>query len=154
MGANESTPPVEPETPTVRVPKVNLPPFSTLEKPQLKFEGFNPFNHFVPGWSGDALTSKEVQKLGRIMEVLHADVKNQFQRKMVLPLKTKQSIFQEFLSFANEHDLITDQLCSTHEFFVHLFNPDSPYRIVLDQFSEKYSHRVAVVFFYKLRFIS
>ncbi len=137
--------------------KVNLPSFKPFQLKCLKNEGnqpFNPIHQFIPGWNGNALSSKEAQKLNQSLNEIHFDVKKQLGNLLMLPQKIKSSIFAEFLSFANDNNIITDRIASTHDFFTHLFLEDSPYKDILAQFIEKYSFRVAAIYIYKIRFIS
>jgi len=122
--------------------------------PQLRADGkFCPVSHFIEGWKGDSLYSKNVFKFEGLLSVIESDVKNELFKTKDFPRSIKLGLFQEFMCYAKavgEH-----------------FDIDDPGRFwnLIDQeklkknpklldFIDIYANRVATVIFFKLRFIS
>ncbi len=109
--------------------------------------------HFVEGWDGESLATKQTQKLALLFNSLTENVcyglKNHVFSKSI-----KEEIFNEFLSFCEFKSYCTSDIENYVDFWDELFEQDSTQREVLDEFVKIYSFRVSVIYFLKIRFIS
>lgn len=139
------------EVVTTRLPKNILPPFDPTED-QSTSVSMSKF--FVPGWKGESLLSKEVQKFNKLVSEVHADTKRNFLSLNHLNRKLIQQIFNEFFSFLEFKAMACNDLDDFQKFWLEIKNEESEYREILDHFIDIYTYRVAVIYILKIRFIS
>lgn len=127
-----------------------------LNKPEREILGLkgaiNLGKCFIPGWHGESLISKSVNRFNKCLDALHQDARNVFLKNTTLPLTLRQSIFDDFISYS-EHKACLCHDLNENNFWQALRDDKSPYRKELDQFIEVFALRAAVVYFFKLRFI-
>lgn len=115
---------------------------------------FNPGTYFIPGWKGDSLVSKTGQQLNRIIDLIKVDCEKQFLNDQGFNRTLKTGIFNEFLAYAEHIGHNFDGLDNYTSFSKHLKDPNSSEFEALKKFVDLYTYRVAVIYFYKIRFIS
>ena len=128
--------------------KDNIPPL-----PKETTDGFAPANCFVPGWSGDSLVSKHIQKFKIKLNKVHQDSKEKFLLHNNFNRSLKINIFQEFIDFLEHKAINSVHIDDYQVFWTELDNSMSPHREVIDQFIDIYSFRVSTIYMLKLRFI-
>lgn len=115
---------------------------------------FSPLHCFVPGWTGDSLSSKSALKFESLLSTVQQDIKNELFKTKDFPRTIKMGLYNEFLSYAESlglHFEGVDDLASFWQFI----NPEKLAEDEkLSQFINIYANRVATVTFLKLRFIS
>lgn len=118
-------------------------------------EGFQPSNYFIPGWVGNSLFSKDAIAIKKLQEKLWEDAIVHFKKVDSLPRSLSLAIHQEFLAFfchqkkcKNAHPLE-----NLETFWKELKNEKSTHRLILDDFSELYSFRVATNYLSRLKFL-
>lgn len=130
-------------------PKSPLAQFKREEQSQN--DSFSKF--FVPGWSGDSLSSHGVVELKKALSLFQKDAKNNFLKKESLSRKLQIAIFEEFISFAQFKAINCNTLDHYSTFWQELKNDDSPYKEIIEQFTDIFSFRIAVIYLLKVRFI-
>lgn len=115
-------------------------------------QGFK--KYFIPGWTGEALISKEVKAFNEVIHEVHLDCLRQFKALRTLTRKIKIGIFNEFISYAQYMDLNFSELDQYSTFWNAIKDEDSPYKEDLEKFIQIYSYRVGVLYLLKIRFIS
>lgn len=113
---------------------------------------FSPANFLVPGWSGDGIISKNALGLKNNLQILVESASEQL-IKVNTNKKLKQTIYQEFLAYAEEHSLHLHELDSAANFWYHLQRENSPHQEALEQFKNLYCFRAVTIYLYKIRFI-
>lgn len=108
---------------------------------------------FVPGWKGESLISKDVKKFIDTLNKFHQDASKYFSRQDELSRRIKISIYDEFLSFAEQKAINCTGLDHYTLFWTEINNKDSKYKTELSQFIEIMSFRIAVIYLLKVRFI-
>jgi hypothetical protein len=139
----------------MRATRVCLPDFApkkNILKQDDSTEGFNPAKHLLQGWEGTNLSSKASLTLSKTLEILAADIREKLLGESLFNKKTKNKLYDEFISFAHSKGLNCTELDQSVKFWAHLPNEDSPYREAIDQFINLYSFRTATIYFLKLRF--
>ncbi|MGE3611533.1 MAG: hypothetical protein AB7I27_18220 [Bacteriovoracaceae bacterium] len=115
---------------------------------------FSPLHCFVPGWTGDSLSSKSVLKFEKILSLVQQDIKNELFKTKDFPRTIKLGLYNEFLSYAESLGLHFEGLEDLTSFW-QLINPEKlSENGKLAQFIDIYANRVATVTFLKLRFIA
>lgn len=130
--------------------KDQLAPFN-LESIEQKDPGLCSF--FVPGWKGESLISKDVKKFKQILDLFQLDARKFFSKKEELSRKIKISIYNEFLSFAEEFAVNCTDLDNYASFWSEINNKESKYFDTLERFINILSFRMAVIYLLKVRFI-
>jgi hypothetical protein len=130
--------------------KKALSPFLPKEVAQTE-EGFKKF--FIPGWTGEALVSKEVAQFNKVLDAVHEDSKRQFQNLKNLNRKTKIAIYNEFLSYAEYKTINCTELDHYQSFWDATKDDKSPYLSHIQNFIDIYCFRVSVIYLLKVRFI-
>lgn len=115
-------------------------------------QGFK--KYFIPGWTGEALISKEVKEFNQVIDEIHQDCLTQFRSHKTLTRKLKIGVFNEFLSFAEYMNLNCTELDQYSTFWSAIEDESSPYKNELEKFIEVYTYRVGVLYLLKIRFIS
>lgn len=140
---------------------VKLAPFIDIGLEKLKNKNtnpenleFNPSTYFIPGWKGDSLVSKTGQQLNRVIDLIKTDCEKQFTNDQGFNRSLKLGIFNEFLAYAEHIGHNFDGLDDYNSFSKHLKDPNSSEYSSLKKFVDLYTYRVAVIYFYKIRFIS
>lgn len=128
---------------------------STVSQNQAETMGqdFTPSEFFVPNWKGQSILSQQAIDIAKKIEKLKIDARQKLLENSFNP-SFQQSIFDEFFEFAHANNLILHNISGQALFWSNLKNPNSPVRQELDHFVEHYTHRVVVVYLYKLKFIS
>jgi hypothetical protein len=116
--------------------------------------GFNPMKHFIHGWHGDALNSKEVVSLKKVMQELEQKALQQFLKTDHFTKSFKQELYNEFLAYAHSTESHFSDLKCSQTFWSELKDNDSKYRSQLDLFLNIYIKRVITIYMLKMRFIS
>lgn len=140
------------------------PPKSVAPKIGERFAPFNPEHlspqqnsslqsFFVPGWQGESLISKDVKIFKEILGKFHADAKKFFCRKEELSRRIKISIYDEFLSYAEELAINCTELDHYTKLWNELGNENSQYHDELSKFVNVLSFRIASIYLLKVRFI-
>lgn len=114
-------------------------------------EGFKKF--FIPGWTGEALVSKEVSQFNKVLDAVHLDSKKQFKNLKSLNRKTKIAIYNEFLSYAEYKTINCTDLDHYQQFWVEMKKENSHYKTHIENFIDIYCFRVSVIYLLKVRFI-
>lgn len=109
--------------------------------------------YFVPGWKGESLTSKEVKKFNKILDALTKDSKKNLFTRALLSRKLQDSIYNEFLSFAEYKAINCTKIENNAQFWQEIQSENSDYKKDLERFIDVFSFRVAVIFLLKVRFI-
>lgn len=134
-----------------------LPPFKTIKKntnpTSSNQELFNPSEFLIPGWAGDSLTSIDVKKFNELINHIYLNVKSQFNSDRNFPSKIKNSIYEEFLHYAECKAQNFFSIDNIPLFWEQLFDKDSEFRDSIDEFINIYCFKIAVLYFYKIRFI-
>jgi hypothetical protein len=126
-----------------------------LALPQIQSsDRFSPFHCFVPGWKGDSLSSKNVLKFSRLLDIIQADIKNELFKTKDFPRSIKIGLFTEFLSFAESQGLHFEGLDDIGKFWQAITPEHLKEEKELCSFIDIYANRVATITFFKLRFIS
>lgn len=114
-------------------------------------QNFNPVKHFISGWSGEALTSKELNLFSRIFDKLSLRIKKNFIEQKHFHKSLKQQIFQDFTSFIQATDCVDIECDNVQQFWSYLNeNDDIPSSI--EQYIDIYSKRICAIYTLKLRF--
>jgi hypothetical protein len=129
---------------------------STVTESQVESEStmFQPGKHLLSGWDGAALCSKASVKFKKSIEMIFTDAKSKFLNNANFNRSIKNNIYNEFLLYAQALALNLSELDQCSAFFAHLNNEDSPYKNELEEFTNLYCHRIAVIYFLKLRLIN
>jgi hypothetical protein len=114
-------------------------------------EGFKKF--FIPGWTGEALVSKEVSQFNKVLDTVHIDCKKQFKNLKNLNRRTKIAIYNEFLSYAEYKTLNCTELDHYQQLWVEMKKENSQYKVHIENFIDIYCFRVSVIYLLKVRFI-
>jgi len=130
-----------------------LPSFiSEEEKYKIEHE-LNRF--FVAGWKGESLISKDVKSFIKIIDHFHADVKKHFLSIEKFSKRQKMAIFEEFISYAEYKTLNCTELDHHTRFWQEVAKThDSIYHEHINRFIDIFSFRIAVVYLFKVRFIT
>lgn len=115
-------------------------------------QGFK--KYFIPGWTGEALLSKEVKDFNLIIDRIHADCLKQFKSLKTFSRRLKISIYQEFISYAEYMTINCSEIDQYTTFWQAINDEHSPYKSEIAKFINIYSYRVAVIYLLKTRFIS
>ncbi|MCK5883266.1 MAG: hypothetical protein KAG61_06225 [Bacteriovoracaceae bacterium] len=115
---------------------------------------FAPSNCFVPGWTGQSLFSNDALDIAKTVTALKADARTKFQGLKDANPTLHSSIFNEFLEFANTFDQNFNNIAGEHQFWHHIYSDNSPYKAELETFIDYYTHRIVVVYLFKLKFVA
>ncbi len=115
---------------------------------------FSPLQHFVPGWKGESLSSKNILKFNLILDKIQIDIKNQLYKTKEFPRSIKIGLFNEFLAYAEGQGLQFNGVEDITSFWSLIDKEKLKQNPKVLEFIEIYSNRVATVTFLKLRFIS
>ncbi|MGK0367996.1 MAG: hypothetical protein ACI9QD_001136, partial [Thermoproteota archaeon] len=116
--------------------------------------GFNPSKHFLGNWEGNALSSKGMLNLEKSLIEIYKHVTRSFNNISHFNRSLKNEIFNEFILFAQDKALNFSDFDNPQSFIAHLGLETSPYKEELDHFKNIFCFRTAVIYFFKLRFIS
>lgn len=108
---------------------------------------------FVPGWKGESLINKDVNKFVEIVDRFHNDVKTKFKHSDQFSRRLKLAVYDEFLSFAEYKLMHFSNLDSYTAFWNELSNENSKHKEQIDEFINILSFRIAVIYLLKVRFI-
>lgn len=109
---------------------------------------------FVPGWKGESLISKDVKEFVKIIDHFHGDVKKHFLSVDKFSRRQKVAIFEEFMSFAEYKTLQCSNLDNSTTFWKEIKSGESEYQEQIDRFIDIFSFRIAVIYLFKVRFIT
>lgn len=115
---------------------------------------FNPSDFFVKGWKGDGLASRSTFAIVRVLEAFEEDARKQFETYPHLNKTLKVKLFHEFLAYADAHAYNFSEIDNYQTFWEHLKSSHSKYRKSLDTFISIYCLRVAIIFLFKIRFLT
>ena len=131
--------------------KQALMPFMPKEE-QGDSEGFK--KYFIPGWTGEALLSKEVKDFNAIIDQVHLDCMQLFKNQKSFSRRIKIGIYNEFLTYAEFMTLNCSEIDQYSDFWNAISDEHSIYKNDIDKFITIYCYRVAVLYLLKTRFIS
>lgn len=140
--------------------KIGLAPFTDLEllkaieKQTQTTDNFDPSQFFIPGWKGDSLLSKNCKHFNELIDQLKNDVQKQFLNQESFTKSLKQNIFSELKSFSEHKEFHLTEVIDFQGFKNALLNEEHPLHKEMHAFLELYSYRIAIIYFYKIRFIS
>lgn len=118
-------------------------------------QGFCPLSYLTPGWTGESLTSKNVLRFKKNIELVVVDIRRQFYQATDFTRAIKAGLYEEFLSYAETLGLHADDADEQTRFWDLIRREDlEETHPQIARFMEIYFHRVAAVTFYKLRFIA
>jgi len=113
---------------------------------------FTPQEFFVPGWSGESLTSKSALSVEKSLVKLLNDAQEQFSTFHGRNKSMKLAIYNEFLAFINHMGVNCHEIDGFASFWQHLADADSQYAELLEQFRNVYCYRGVVTYLLKVRF--
>jgi hypothetical protein len=135
-----------------RFPRFNH--LSKLTPPVLDQGRFSAVNCFVPGWKGDALSSKQVIRFEKLMNTIQLDVRHELLKTHDFTRTIKLGLYNEFLSYAESQGLHCEGLEDLGKFWQELSSESANHHEDVTKFIDIYCGRVATINFLKLRFIS
>jgi hypothetical protein len=115
---------------------------------------FNPTKHFIQGWNGDALNSKDVIVLKKMKSQLEQKALQQFLKIDHFTKSFRADLYNEFLTYSHSRELQFIDLENSQAFWSELKNPQSKNREALDLFLNIFISRVIAIYILKIRFIS
>lgn len=125
----------------------------TYNDAQVSAEEFAPKDFLIPGWKGESLISRPAIYIKKIQEQLRKDALSQFRKFKTHNKSRRQVIHAEFMDFAKSKSFNLGELEQIHMFWVHLENPKSQYKEILESFADLYSFRAITIYIYKIKFI-
>ncbi len=114
---------------------------------------FAPADFLIPNWKGQGLISQDALDISKKIEKLKGDARSQLFEISFNP-SFQQAIYDEFFEFAHSNNLILHNIAGSGAFWKNLKDPNSSVRVELDHFVEHYTHRVVVIYLYKLKFLT
>ncbi len=114
---------------------------------------FQPEKLVTPGWGGESLNSKEALRTKKIIQELWIDAEIKLSSFKELNPSLKQSLFNNFISFAQVNNISAIELNGPLQFWAHFTNHNSPYRKELNNFIKIHSFRSVALYIYKIRFL-
>ncbi len=115
---------------------------------------FSPVNCFVPGWTGDSLSSKKVMNFERILKKIQEDVRGELLKTNDFPRSIKMGLYTEFLSYAESLGLHFEGLDDLSRFWQLLTFDQINENKDISKFVDIYCGRIATITFLKLRFLA
>lgn len=115
---------------------------------------FQPQELVTPGWGGESLNSKEALRIKKIIQELWVDAEKKLSSIKELNPSLKQSLFNNFISFAHINNLSAIDLNGPQQFWSHFISHESPYRKDINNFIKVHSFRSVALYIYKIRFLA
>jgi hypothetical protein len=109
--------------------------------------------YFVPGWNGESLISKTSKVFVDVLEKTTLDINNTFKRLARSNNRLKNSIYEEFMAFAEFKAYNFTGINNSQDFWKEVESSHSNSCEKLQEFIRIYSFRTASIYLLKIRFI-
>lgn len=111
-------------------------------------------DYFIPSWDGSTPHNQEVTKFNEIINKVHKDVFEQFLTLKRFTPKLRKGIYEEFLFFAEHLSVASNSITDVHSFWEEIEGKNSKHKDILNQFINIYTFRTAIIYIFKVRFIT